>query len=457
MHGGNTNALSKEAPVSLVPSFLDLLQPLSCVMTAPSFQSFLTLLSGWVFARRCTVTGMIMAADAAVGRKHHSAYHRLFAAARWSLDELGLAVFGLLILPLLAASAGLILLGIDDTLARKRGPKVFGVGMHHDPLLSTRKTAIMNWGHCWVVLGVILKLPFCGDRWFCLPILFRLYVPKKTAQAKGLPYYTKPQLAVQMLELLCGRFEHRQFHAIGDSTYGGKSVLLKLPQNCGLTSRLLMDARLYDAPPPRRSGAGKAGRPRKRGVRLPTPQQMLATERCRRLTLNIYGRKDKSRVAECVARVYAAPDRPLKIVAVEPLTGGRQPQAFFSTCPDDTIEQVLIRYAARWSLEVSFHDAKGQLGFEQPQGWSKRAVQRTAPVAMLLYSLVVLWFSREGYRHYRPPTRPWYLGKTEASFADMLATLRCQSIKCEVLSMHLHGSGSRNVLKCLIHVVKQAA
>jgi hypothetical protein len=455
MHGCNTKALSREAPVSLVPSFLDLLQPLSCVMTAPSFDSFLTLLDGWVFARRCTVTGMIVAANAATGHKHHSAYHRLFAAARWSLDELGLAVFRLLILPLLAA--GLILLGIDDTLARKRGLKVFGVGMHHDPLLSTRKTAITNWGHCWVVLGVICRLPFCGDRWFCLPILFRLYVPKTTAARKGLTYYTKPQLAVQMLQLLCGCFEHRQFHAIGDSTYGGKSVLLKLPQNCGLTSRLKMDARLYDPPPARRSGP-KGGRPRKRGVRLPTPQQMLASGRCRRLTLNIYGRRDKSRVAECVARCYAAPDRPLKVVAVEPTSGGREPQAFYSTCPDDSAEQVLVRYAARWSLEVTFHDAKGQLGFEEPQGWTKLAVQRTAPVAMLLYSLIVLWFSsRAGHRHYQPPTRPWYRGKCQASFADMAATLRGQSIKREVLSMHLHGSGSRNVLKCLLHVMKQAA
>src|SRR6266542_412236 len=248
MRGWKTKALSKEAPVSLVPSFLDWLQPLSCVMTTPTFNSFMTVLSGWAFARRRTVTGMILAAEA-VGTKHHSAYHRLFAAARWSLDELGLAVFGLLILPLLAT--GLILLGIDDTLARKRGLKVFGVGMHHDPLLSTRKTAITNWGHCWVILGVILKLPLCGERWFCLPILFRLYVPKKTAQKKSLPYYTKPQLAVQMLQLLCGRFENRQFHAVGDSTYGGKSVLCKLPRNCGLTRRLKMDARLYDAPPAR--------------------------------------------------------------------------------------------------------------------------------------------------------------------------------------------------------------
>jgi hypothetical protein len=123
----------------------------------------------------------------------------------------------------------------------------------------------------------------------------------------------------------------------------------------------------------------------------------------------------------------------------------------------DTAEQVLSRYAARWSLEVTNHDGKGQLGFEEPQGWTKLAARRTAPIAMLLYSLVVLWFSREGHRHYQPPTRPWYIGKTDASFADMLAALRCQSVKDEVLAMHLHGRGSRNVLKRLILAVKQAA
>lgn len=306
-----------------------------------------------------------------------------------------------------------------------------------------------------MVLGVILKPPFCGDRWFCLPILFRLYVPKKVAEKKRLPYFTKPQLAVQMLQLLCGRFENVRFHAVGDSAYGGKSVLLCLPANCDLTSRLPMDARLYDAPPPRIKSR-KGGRPRKRGKRLPTPAQMLLG-RCRRLALDIYGRKDKSRVAEMTAHCYAAPDREMKIVAVEPLSGGRKAQAFFSTCPSDTAEAVLTRYAARWSLEVTHHDAKGQLGFEEPQGWTRLAVQRTAPTAMLLYSLVLLWFAREGHRHYQPPLRPWYIGKIDASFADMLATLRCQSVKSEVLSMHLHGRGSRNVVKRLLHVVKQAA
>jgi len=119
--------------------------------------------------------------------------------------------------------------------------------------------------------------------------------------------------------------------------------------------------------------------------------------------------------------------------------------------------QVLIWYAMRWALEAAFHDAKQHLGFEQPQGWSRQAVQRTAPMAMLLYSLIVLWFAKTGHRLYEVPYRPWCPHKPHASFADMLATLRGQSIRQQVLSTGLSGRGCRKVLNTLIHVVQQAA
>ncbi|MCP5117193.1 MAG: transposase [bacterium] len=436
--------------MELVPSFLELVQQVSFVMTAPTFNSFLTVLTGWVFARRRVVTRMIEAAGA-VETKHHSAFHRVFAAARWSLDELGLAIFALSE-PWRDDDA--VLLSLDDTLARKRGLKIFGVGMHHDPLLSTRKTALMNWGHSWVVLSVIVEFPFRPGHYFSLPILFRLYVNKKTATKKRLRYRTRPELAVEMLDVLCTRCENQHFHAIGDSAYGGQSVLAHLPENCDLTSRLDLDARLYDPPPVRKPGTN--GRPRKRGRRLPAPRQMLE-RRTRRLTLDIYGRRDRSRVADQVARVHAVPDRPLRIVAVEPLTGGRKVQAFYSTSHEVTAERVLTWYARRWSIEETFHDAKGHLGFEQPQGWSRKAVERTAPTAMLLYSLIVLWFAAEGHRHYRAPHRPWYRSKCCASFADMLNTLRCESVREQVLALGLQGQGSRNVMKTLLIAVQQAA
>jgi hypothetical protein len=443
--------------MTLVSSFTALLQQVSFVMTQPTFDSFGTLVTGWVFAGRRTVTGMIVSAGAVKGgsparrAKHHSAYHRVFAAARWSLDELGLAVFGL-IRPWVGA--GTIFLALDDTLARKRGLKMFGVGMHHDPLLSTRKTAIMNWGHSWVVLGVIVRLPFCPTRAYCLPILFRLYVNKQTAAKKRLAYRTRPQLAVEMLHRLCNAHEHRRFHVVADSAYGGQSVLNHLPVPCGLTSRLTLNARLYDAPPERKPGVG--GRPRKRGPRLPTPKQMLQP-RAARLTLNLYGRHDRSRVAETVARVHKAPERPLKVVAVEPLTGGRTMQAFYSTNSADTAEQVLTRYALRWSIEEMNQASKSHLGFEEPQGWTRRAVERTAPTAMLLYSLIVLWFAGIGHRHYRAPWRPWYTTKRHPSFADMLDTLRRMSIRQEVSSLRLCGRGSRKVLTTLLQALPRAA
>ena len=436
--------------MNLVSTFVGLVQQVSSVMTRPTFQSFLIVLTGWVLGRRRTVTGMILAADA-VGSKHHSCFHRLFAGARWSLDQLGLAVFAL-ILPWL--DDGPILLALDDTLARKRGLKVYGVGMHHDPLLSTRKTAIMNWGHSWVVLGVIARFPFAADRYVCLPILFRLYVSRQTIAKQGGTYRKRSELAVDMLQTLCSAYENRRFHVIADSAYPGKTVYLHLPGNCDLTSRLDLDARLHEATPLRQPGVN--GRPRRRGKRLPAPRQMLKN-RCRRITLDIYGRKDRSRVADRAAYLYAMPDRPVRVVAVEPLTGGRTTQAFFSTCHDATPEAVLTWYAMRWSIEMMFHDAKGQLGFEEPQGWTKRAVERTAPTALLLYSLIVLWFAKTGHRAYQAPERPWYRTKVRPSFADILATLRQESIREQVSSLRPTGRGSRKLIKTLLHAVKQAA
>jgi len=440
--------------VSLVPSFVDLLQPLSGVMTTPTFQSWLTLLCGWVFARRHTITGMILAAGAASGAKHHSAYHRLLAAARWSLDELGLAVAQLLI----AAQPpdAPIVLAVDDTLCRKHGRKrLYGAGMHHDPLISSRKMDVCNWGHSWVIVGVVLRFPFCPQRHWCCPILFGLYRSKQTVQREGGSYRTRPQLAVQLLKLLCDRYPSRRFHALADMAYGGQSVLKHLPLNCDLTSRLLLDARLVDDPLPRR--AGQRGRTPLRGKPLPSPRKMLG-QRAMRLRRKTYGRDDCLRVIERQARLYHVPQRKVKIVVAESLRGSRCVRAYYSTLNNATATAVLDAYAMRFSIEQTIQDAKGQLGFEQPQNWSPDAVRRTAPTAMLLYTLIVWWFSHcGGRRHWQPPLRPWYRAKRTPSFIDMLATLRCQSIVMEFNQGAPPGQGENKSMKTLLYLLQQAA
>ncbi len=408
--------------MTLVASFLAVIQPLSVVMTRPSFDNLVTVITGWIFARRRTVTGALVAAGA-VGSKHHSAFHRLFATAHWALDEMGIAVFRT-IHPWVKQS--LIGLTLDDTFNRKRGVKMFGAGMHHDPLASTRKVKVLGWGLSWVVLCVTVRLPFRADKMFSLPILLRLFLNKNAAKRARRKYKTRPQLAVELLHALCRRFPDLSFHVVADSTYGGESVLGNLPDNCGMDSRLDLRARLYDLPQPR--GPRAMGRPRKRGALRPSPRKMLS-QRGQRLMLDVYGRRDKVRVVTAIACCHKVPDRLLKIVVVESVTGGREVQAFFSTRIDDDAVTILTRYSGRWSIEETFEAAKTHLGFKQPQGWTRQAVLRTAPMVMLTYGLIVLWFAEAGHASFHIPRRPWYKSKRSASFADMLATLKEVSLR----------------------------
>lgn len=98
-----------------------------------------------------------------------------------------------------------------------------------------------------------------------------------------------------------------------------------------------------------------------------------------------------------------------------------------------------------------------RVGFEEPQGWTRRAVERTAPTRMLLYSLIVLWFAAAGHRTYQPLLRPWYTTKRAPSFADMLTTLRRESVRGEVLNTSPRGQGSRKLVATFIHIAQHAA
>jgi len=420
------------------------------IMNAPTLNNFITIAHGWLLARRHRISDVLIAAGVA-GLRHHSAFHRVFAAARWSLDAVGLAVCSLVLE--FFDDDQTVFLAVDDTLARKRGLKVFGVGMHHDPILSSRGKAIVNWGHNWVVLGVLVRLPFRRDHWFSLPILFRLYRGRQTVRREGGAYKTRPELAVEMIEILAKHHENRRFHLIADSAYCGKSVVRRLPAGWEMTGRAHLDAALYGLPPRYR---GK-GCPRKKGSRLPTPRRMLAGQ-TRRWTADIYGRRERMDLAQTVGLWYSvARGRILKIVAVKPRTGGRKPQAFFSTDWNARAEQIITWYACRWAIETAFQDAKGHLGFEQPQGWTRKAVERTAPTAMLIYSLVLVWFARQPSHEIDFLRRPWYRQKKTICFADILRVLRRQILRERFLCTPGGGGQSTKNIEQLIYLASQAA
>ena len=158
-----------------------------------------------------------------------------------------------------------------------------------------------------------------------------------------------------------------------------------------------------------------------------------------------------------MARVYAAPHRPLRIVATEAIGGGRGVEVFYSTCTDAAAEKVIGQYASRWSIEVAYRDVKQNLGFEQPQGWCRKTVERTAPLAMLIYTLVIIWFAREGHRHWQLADCAWYATKRHPSFADMLAELKRRSVRGYISSLPPDAMGPRKLFRILENVFNLAA
>ena len=132
-------------------------------------------------------------------------------------------------------------------------------------------------------------------------------------------------------------------------------------------------------------------------------------------------------------------------------------QNYYSTRHDASGEQVLIWNAMLWSIAAAFQNSKTPLGFEEPQGWTRWAVQRTAPTALLLHALIVLSFARCGHRHDRQPDRPWYRSKRPASFADTLTTLRRESVREQVLSTRPSKRSNPEALRALLHAFQHAA
>lgn len=443
--------------MTAVSSFLALMASFMPLMTAPSFQNFVLLASGWIMTPgRRTVTQLLQGAGA-VGKKDHSAFHRFFSRARWSMDQVSRVVLTM-ILKLLPD--GVVYLAVDDTLCRKRGLHIFGTCMHHDPLISCRRVPLVNWGHNWVVLGVVVELPFSPGVVWCLPFAFRLYISKKRPRSQrwklqNYTHRTRPELAAEMLKQVGEWFPHRVFHVLGDSAYGGGSVLNEIPKNMLLTSRIVLDACLYDDPPPR-SGRG---RPRTKGKRLPTPAQHAASARQKWRTLKVlmYGKKQSVEIKEITGRWKAAGCRRVRVTIVRTPSGCRKLQAFYTIDLEASPEDTLTRYAKRWSIEVTFQNTKGHLGFEDPQNRTRPAVERTAPVAMVMYTLVVLWFAEVGHRRCTFPNRPWYQSKSTPSFADMLTTLRSESIREHFQRYPQLRQGSRKILRILDDALRLAA
>jgi hypothetical protein len=268
-------------PAGTVPScLLSVLEGVRSVFTAPTFTTFVSLVTGLLGAAGPrTVTGMWSAAGLA-GRSHHARAHRLFSHARWDLDSLGLLLARLVVARFVPAGTAVRVV-VDDTLFHRYGTKTHGVFWQHDGAAKGRDG--IGRGNCFVVVRLIVTVPFL-TRPICLPVLFRLHIPKSGV--------SKPDAARTLVGLLARVFPERTIHVVADAAYRGPAWRTP-PGNTTFTTRLASNAVLYALPP---APTGKRGHPAWKGQKLGTCTDLATTARWRTTQVARYGKTATVRI-----------------------------------------------------------------------------------------------------------------------------------------------------------------
>lgn len=414
-------------PSSTLPaSLLVVLENLRGVFTAPSFATFTALATGLITNTGTgTVTRMLTCAGLARSWPHDRA-HSFFSRAAWSADTLGLYLSRLIVRTLLPDGAALTV-AVDDTLFKRRGKKVFGAGWQHDG--AARGDKPVGFGTCFVVLGLIVELPFC-TRPFCLPVAVRLWRPKTGP--------TKVDIAAALVKQLAIWHRDRPIHVVADAAYHGPA-LRHLPGRITVTTRLPASAVLYDlAPPP----TGKRGRPRTKGDRLGTAAELANTATFTTAQVQRYGRVDTVHIAEIRCLWYGSfHTQVVRVILIrETDSDSGYDLALVTTDIATPAAAIVSRYAWRWSIEVTFEEAREHLGAGQARNRVRQAVERTTPFALYCYTIVVIWYALHGHAPAdvadRREAQPWYTTKTEPAFADMTAKLRRVIIAARFSPIH---------------------
>jgi hypothetical protein len=377
-----------------------------------TFVVFTVLASGMVAASgRRSVVGMLAGARMARQVSFHAAC-RFFSSAIWDVDRMGLVVARLIVERLLDPGEAITVV-LDDTLFKRWGRKVYHAFWTHDGSAQGGKKIAR--GNRWVVAGIVVRLPFTTAA-VCLPVLFRLWAGKGS---------TSPvELAGQLLGLVAAEFPDRVVHGVGDAAYHGKALVVPATT---WTTRLPANATLYDvAPPP----TGRRGRPALKGPRLAKLAVLAADVRWQKTTVYRYGRTETVYLAQMACLWYGSfANTSGQCVLVRELDSVKAYDlALFTLDEGATPGQVVERYAVRWSIEPANAVGKQQMGVGQARNRVKNAVERTVPFGMLIQSMVIIWYALHGYHpddiHHRRAEQPWYEGKSEPSFEDMLTKLR---------------------------------
>jgi hypothetical protein len=354
-------------------------------------------------------------------------YHRVLNRARWARLAVARVLLGLLIRTFVPV--GPVVIGLDDTLERRRGEKIKAKGIYRDPVRSSRSQVVKASGLRWLCALLLAEIPWAGRVW-ALPFLTALCPSERYHEQRGQRHKTLPEWAGQLMGLIHRWLPGREVVVVADSSFAVLALLKQVSDtpDVSLSTRLRLDAALYDSAPPRTPR--QHGRPRKKGARRPTLQHLLDDTRTQWTPVTVtnwYGGGARTvEICTDTAVWYhtGLPPVAIRWVLIRDPQEEFEPQALLSTQLPHTPEQMVEWFVRRWTMEVTLEEARAHLGIETQRQWHDLAIGRTTPALFGLYSLVTL--IAHGLRQAEGRvvrTAAWY-AKARPTFSDALAIVR---------------------------------
>jgi hypothetical protein len=396
------------------------------LFTAPTWRKAVLLLVGTILARgRRTVTAALRQMGQP-SNAHFSLFHQVLNRARWSALQVSRRLLHVLMSTFVGAG-GMVDIVIDETLERRWGRKIKKRGHYRDSLLSSKERSVSSSGLRWITMALVVTLPWTKLRW-ALPFFSMLASTPAVSEALDKRHKTIAQLAQQMVIMVRRWLPTVAIKVIGDSAYSVIDLGLRCVKlRVSLIAPLRLDARLFAPPPPPKPH--QMGRPRVVGKRLPNLSKVLSDPKTEweSLTVKWYaGAERKLEVATGTALWYSTGTDPLPIrwVLTRDLEGKREPKAYFSTDQAQSAWEIVEDYVKRWPIEVTYEESRAHLSIETQRQWSDLAIERSTPCLLGLYSLVVLLGHVLHPDGKIPIQRTAWYPKTQATFSDVLATVR---------------------------------
>ena len=413
---------------TLPVTMIRLLEPFAPLFSKGVFQHVQVLVAGAILAPgRRTVSSALRAMGMDQHKQFHR-YHRVLSRATWSSREASCILLRLLVRAFVAE--GPLVLGIDETLERRWGPKIKAKGVYRDPVRSSHHRFVKVSGLRWICVMLLAPVPWAKRVW-ALPFLSALAYSERYARERGLRHKPLTEWAWQMLMLVRRWYPDREVVAVSDRQYASLKLLdrcRKLSNPITFVTRLRLDAALYKPAPPRR--VGQRGRPRLKGERLPNLSIVAEDPATTWNPITVaewYGGQERTvEIVSETALWYSTglPVVPLRWVLIRDPRGVFRTQAVLCTDLRADPKQIVSWFVRRWRMEVTFQEVRCHLGFETQRQWSEIAIQRTAPALLGLFSLIILFADAQKGRLLTNVRRAAWYDKRLPTFADAIALVR---------------------------------